>query len=318
MHDFKQEACLPSEITDVVRLRTALAEKVRRFVGTPGERETPIDGLSFAMLFKPTAPIAYLYPPSLSLIVSGTKKVRLGSDEYVYDSSRFLITSVNLPTVTEVLSASEHSPYVALRMRLDVPLILNFMTNACLSVNQVVRSQPLAMGTTSASLLDAVKRLLDIMDDPQALRHLGPLIQQEIAYYILISSAGGRLREIMIPNTGSYRAAKAIAWIQENFAAALRIEELASHVGLGVSTLHKHFREMTAMSPLHYQKQLRLLEARRLLTVEMMEATMVAVQVGYLSPSQFNREYKRMFGDPPIRSMTAIRARLLGESGSPR
>lgn len=296
------------------RSSTPLMAKIQRYMERHGERQrerdTPLAGLSFALLRAPTAPVAYLYPPSLSLIISGRKRVRVGDEEYVYDRARFLLTAVNLPTVTEVLEASDSVPYIALRMALDVPAVRDFITDPHFPGTVAPRGRALAMGEVSAPMLAAVERLVDIVDDAQALRHLGPLIQREMMYYLLTSAAGRRLREIAVPDSGSYRAAKAIRWIQEHYAGPLRIDDLAAHVGLGVSTLHKHFRDMTAMSPLNYQKHLRLLEAQRLLVTERMEAAAAAWQVGYESASQFNRDYKRLFGDPPMRSVLAIRARV--------
>lgn len=299
-------------------LRASLSKRIQAYVAGNGERDTALEGLNFASLHAPTPPVAYLYPPSLSLIVSGKKRVRLGSDDYAYDESTFLLTSVNLPTITEVTGASPRVPYVSLRMTLDVPVVRDFITGAAIATPRHGRGMPLATGATTVPLLQAVDRLLDIVDDAQALAHLGPLIQQEIVYRILTGTAGARLREIMIPDSGSYRAAQALAWIKDNHARRLSMEALASQVGLGVSTLHKHFREMTGMTPLNYQKQLRLLEARRLLVMETADAGTVAARVGYESTSQFSREYRRMFGDPPIRNAADIRTRLLAGDVRPR
>jgi AraC-like DNA-binding protein len=289
---------------------TLLMAKIHRYMHGKREQDTPFAGLSFALLRAPTAPVAYLYPPSLSLIISGKKQVRVGDEEYVYDRTRFLLTAVNLPIVTEVLEASDHVPYIALRMALDVPAVRDFVSDPHFHGTVGRCGRALAMGEVSTGMLAAVERLVDIVDDAHALRHLGPLIQREMMYYILTSAAGTRLREIAVPDSGNYRAAKAIRWIQEHYVRPLRVDDLAARVGLGVSTLHKHFRDMTAMSPLNYQKQLRLLEAQRLLVTERMEASAAALRVGYESASQFNRDYKRMFGDPPIRSALAFRARL--------
>lgn len=296
------------------RLRSSLSARMQAYVGGNSERATGLEGLSIASLYAPTPPVAYMYPPSLSLIVSGRKRVRLGDDDYTYDEKNFLLTSVNLPTITEVTDASPGAPYVSLRMTLDVPVVRDFVTRAAITATDAGRGTPLATGPTTVDLLRAVDRLIDIVDDPQALDHLGPLIQQEIVYRILTGSAGARLRDIMIPDSGSYRAAKALAWIRDNYAVQMQVKALASQVGLGVSTLHKHVRQMTGMTPLSYQKQFRLLEARRLLVMDREDAAMVGSRVGYESTSQFSREYRRMFGAPPARNAAEIKARLLARA----
>lgn len=295
---------------------TRAVQALRGFVGHQRERDAGLEGVSFAVLDQPTAATAYLYPPSLSLVLSGTKRVRLGTHVHTYDRSSFLLMAVHLPTVTEVLTASAKHPYVALRMRLDMPLIRDFITDADISAGPALHDAPLAIGETTDALLHAVGRLVDLLQQPQDLRHLGPLIQREIAYHVLTSAAGAQLRQMLVPDSGSQRAGRAVAWISQNFSHPLRIDDLAVRVGLGASTLHKHFRQMTSMTPLGYQKHLRLLEARRLLVMEHVEASTAAFRVGYESASQFSREYRRMFGQPPAQDAAALRARLRSEGTS--
>ncbi|WP_413721160.1 AraC family transcriptional regulator N-terminal domain-containing protein [Sodalis sp. RH24] len=289
-------------------IRAGLARRITAFVGDGEERATTLPGLSFAQVREPRPPTSYLYEPSLSMIIRGRKRVQLGNTTYLYDESRFLLTAVNLPTVTEVLEASPAVPYVSLLMRLDLQaarqIIADVDTHAS---NAPVAGTAMATGPATPELFNAVARLVDLLDKPRDLPHLGALIQREIIYRILTSSAGTRFRETVLLGTQSQRTAKAIAWLRENYTQPLRVENLAELAAMGVSTLHHHFRAMTAMSPLQYQKHLRLHEARRILLGENIDAGTAAIRVGYESVTQFNREYRRMFGAPPIRDVTSLR-----------
>jgi AraC-like DNA-binding protein len=242
------------------------------------------------------------------MIIHGRKRVQLGGITYVYDESRFLLTAVNLPTVTEVLEASSEMPYLSLLMRLDLQAARQMLADVDThEPNTPVGGTAMATGPATIELFDAIKRLVDLLDKPKDLAHLGTLIQKEIIYRILTSPAGARFRETILLGTQSRRTAKAIAWLRENYMQPLRVKDLAEMAGMGVSTLHHHFHTMTSMSPLQYQKHLRLHEARRILLGENVDALTAAVRVGYESASQFNREYRRMFGAPPIRDVTPLR-----------
>lgn len=292
-------------------IRYRLAHQISMFVGDEQERMTALPGLSFAKVRRPMPPTSYLYEPSLSMIIRGSKRVQLGGTTYLYDESRFLLTAVDLPTVTEVLEATESSPYLSLLMRLNLPVARKMIAEMGL------RDVPLTAGTTGMStgpatldLFDAIERLLRLLDHPQDLEHLGALIQREIIYRILTSSAGARFRQTVMLGTRSQRTAKAISWLRDNFAKPMNVANLAEYAGMGTSTLHHHFREITSMSPLQYQKHLRLHEARRMLRSENVDAAIVAFRVGYESPTQFNREYRRMFGAPPIQDVASFRMSL--------
>lgn len=289
-------------------IRVGLAQRVAAFVGTGEERATSLPGLSFARVTAPTPPTSYLYDPSISMIIRGRKRVQLGDVTYVYDESRFLLTAVNLPTVTEVLEASRDTPYVSLLMRLDLNAARQMLADVDMGgADAPAGGLAMATGPATIELFDAMRRLVDLLDRPRDLPHLGALIQREIIYRILTSPAGARFRETVLLGTQSQRTAKAIAWLREHFTQRLRIEDLADVAGMGVSTLHHHFRAMASMSPLQYQKHLRLHEARRILLSEDVDAGTAAVRVGYESATQFNREYRRMFGAPPIRDVAPLR-----------
>ena len=289
-------------------IRAGLAHRIATFVGDGVERATSLPGLSFAKRKAPTPPTSYLYDPSISMIIRGKKRVQLGGNTYVYDESRFLLTAIKLPTVTEVLEASPEAPYLSLLMRLDLQAARQMIADVDRhEANTPAAGTAMATGPATLELFDAIKRLVDLLDEPQDLLHLGALIQREIIYRVLTSPAGARFRETVLLGTQSQRTARAIAWLRENYTQPLRMEDLAKLAGMGVSTLHHHFRAMTAMSPLQYQKHLRLHEARRILLGENVDAATVAVRVGYESASQFNREYRRMFGASPIRDVAPLR-----------
>jgi AraC-like DNA-binding protein len=289
-------------------IRAGLAHRVATFVGDGEERVAPLPGLCFAKVRAPTPPTSYLYDPCISMIIRGKKRVQLGGSTYVYDESRFLLTAVNLPTVTEVLEASPEAPYLSLLMRLDLQVARQILADVDRrEMNTPAGGTAMATGPATIELFDAVRRLVELLDKPRDLAHLGTLIQREIIYRILTSPAGACFRETVLLGTQSQRTARAIAWLRENYTQPLRVEDLAQLAGMGVSTLHHHFRAMTAMSPLQYQKRLRLHEARRILLGENVDAITAAVRVGYESASQFNREYRRMFGVPPIRDVTPLR-----------
>jgi AraC-like DNA-binding protein len=296
---------------ETAQIREQLAKRIEEYLGDDTERMTSLPGLSFAKVRQPTHPASYVYEPSISMIIRGRKRVRLGAMTYLYDESRFLLTAVNLPTVTEVLDATPEAPYVSLLMRLDLQTARQVMADVDASgFTGPITCIAMATGPATLELFDAVARLIKLTDNPQDLTHVGPLIQREIIYRILVSSAGLRFRETIIAGTQSHRIAKAIEWLRDNYMRPIRIEELASLAGMGVSTLHHHFRAMTAMSPLQFQKHLRLHEARRMLLTESVDATTAAVRVGYESATQFNREYKRSFGAPPMRDISSSLAAI--------
>jgi AraC-like DNA-binding protein len=293
---------------ETASIRAELAQHVQAFLGDEIERMSSLPGLSFAQVCQPTKPTSYLYEPSLGMIIRGRKRVQLRGTTYIYDESRFLLTAVNLPTVTEVLEASPEASYLSLLMRLDLQMARQVMADVdSQSPATPAKGAAMATGPATVELFDAFARLIRLLDKPQDLIHVGPLIQREILYRILTSSAGRRFRETIMTGTQSQRTARAIAWLRENYTQPLRIDELATLANMGVSTLHHHFRAMTAMSPLQYQKHLRLHEARRILLGEEVDAATAALRVGYESATQFNREYKRIFGAPPMRDINQHR-----------
>jgi AraC-like DNA-binding protein len=290
-------------------LRAELARKIALFIGSSENRATDIPGLTLHRRTAPTAPCSMTYQPGVTVIAQGRKRVELGRNIFIYDASRFLLTSVDLPVVSRVIEASEKVPCLALSIKLEMPVVRELLRREEIEVAETPSDSPgMAMGETTVEFLSACCRLVDLLRTPEDIAFLSGLIQREIIYRILQSAEGARLRAIATQGDQSQRTAKAIAWIQANYAKPLRVEDLADVAGMGVSTLHHHFRALTAMSPLQYQKQLRLQAARGRMLMDGLDAASAAFEVGYESASQFNREYSRFFGQPPRRDIRILRS----------
>jgi AraC-like DNA-binding protein len=289
-------------------LRTELARKIVSFIGSAENRATEIPGLTLHRRTAPTAPCSMTYEPSVTVIAQGRKRVDLGRTSFTYDASRFLLTSVDLPVVSRVTEASEEVPCLALSLRFEMPVVRELLSREEIDVAEVPSDSPgMATGETTVEFLGACCRLVDLLASPQDIPFLSGLIQREIIYRILRGAEGARLRAIATLGEQSHRTAKAVAWIRANYAKPLCVEDLAEIAGMGVSTLHHHFRVLTAMSPLQYRKQLRLQAARGLMLMDGLDAASAAFEVGYESASQFNREYSRFFGQPPMRDIRTLR-----------
>jgi AraC-like DNA-binding protein len=290
-------------------LRAELARKIAFSIGCAEKRVTGVPGLMLTRWTAPTAPISVTYEPSLAVVAQGRKRAALGRTTFIYDSSRFLLTSLDLPVISQVIEASEEVPYLCFLLKLEIPIVRELLSREEVPAHAAPSDSPaMATGEITAELLNACCRLLDLLQTPRDIPFLSGLIQREIVYRILQEPAGARLRAITTLGDQSQRTAKAIAWIGANYAKPLRVEELAQLAGMGVSTLHNHFRALTAMSPLQYQKQLRLHAARGRMLADGLDAASAAFEVGYESASQFNREYSRFFGQPPMRDIRTLRS----------
>jgi len=275
-------------------------------MGSTQDRTTGIPGVSLHRRTAPTAPCPATYEPNVTIIAQGRKRVELGPKVFLYDESRYLLTSLDLPIVSQVVEASEKVPFLALMLKIEMPVIRDLLSQE--EIPSIPSDSPaMAIGETTAALLSACCRLVGLLDTPQDIPFLSGLIQREILYRILKGPEGARLRAIATLGDQNQRTAKAIAWIKANYALPLRVESLANIAGMAVSTLHHRFLELTAMSPLRYQKQLRLQAARNRMLVDGVDAATAAFEVGYESASQFNREYSRFFGQPPMRDIRTLR-----------
>ncbi len=272
------------------------------------EQATAIPGLSLYRSTAPTPPLPCSYEPSLLVIPQGTKRVELGRTSYRFGQANFLLTSVELPIISQVVIASEETPYLAFFLKLQIAAVRDILNREEIQVPEPPPgAHGMAIGKATTELVDACTRLVRLLDKPADIPFIGKQIEREIIYRLLQSSQGGRLRAIATLGDQSHRTAKAVAWLRANYNKPLRVEELATLAGMGLSTLHHHFRVLTAMSPLQFQKQLRLRAARSRMLSDEMNAASAAFEVGYESPSQFNREYRRFFGKPPMRDIQALR-----------
>ena len=308
----KRQLATNNEPSGVAVVRAELARKIAAHARKAGEHATSIPGLTLYRRTNTTPCYPATYEPSLNVFVQGQKRVTLGGTTYPCDGSTFLLSSLDLPVVSQIVAASEEVPLLSFLLKLDMTAVREILNHAEFqSQNSSSDAPGLAIGKTTVDLLRPCSRLLDLLDAPEDIPFLSGLIQREIVYRLLRGSQGARLRAIATLGDQSQRTAKAIAWLRANYAKPLRVEELAEVARMGMSTLHHHFRALTAMSPLQYQKQLRLVAARERMLIEGLDAATAAFEVGYESPSQFNREYKRFFGLPPIRD---IKTRRFSES----
>jgi AraC-like DNA-binding protein len=294
--------------SQVAEMRRELARKIAAHAPKAGAQATAIPGLT---LYRRTAPSPCnpaTYEPSLNVFVQGRKRVNLGGATYLCDESTFLLSSVDVPVVSQIVAASEEVPLLSLLLKLDMAVVQGILSQEEFQRREgPSQGRGIAIGKTTVDLLKPCSRLLDLLDAPEDIPFLSNLIQREIVYRLLRGPQGERLRAIATLGDQSHKTAKAIAWLRTNYARPLRLEKLAEVARMGMSTLHHHFRALTAMSPLQYQKQLRLQVARDRMLFEGFDAASAAFEVGYESASQFNREYKRFFGQPPMRDMKARR-----------
>jgi len=290
-------------------LRQELTSRIARLIGTAEKQATAIPRLTLYQRTSPTAACPITYEPSVMVLAQGSKQVQIGNDIVTYDASRYLLISVDLPTVTRVSEASQDAPCLAASLKLDISIVREFLSREEFhTATAPSDGHAISIAPVTAEFLSVWCCFLDLLSNPQDIPFLSDLIEREIVYRILRGPEGARLRAIATLGDRSHRTAKAIAWIKTNYGKQLRVEELAEIAGMAVSTLHHSFRALTAMSPLQYQKQIRLQAARARMLADDVDAATVAFAVGYESASQFNREYSRLFGQPPIRDIRNLRS----------
>ncbi|WP_136525481.1 AraC family transcriptional regulator [Geomonas ferrireducens] len=286
----------------------SLNDTIARWTEHGEQHTTAIPGLALFRRQEPSEPVSGIYEPSVCVVTQGAKVVQFGEESLVYDAEHYLITAVHIPTLVRVTEASPEKPYLGLRLKLDLREVSQLMLDSNLPKPRAQQtSRGMATGEVTPQLIGAFERLLALLDDPMDIPIMTPVIQREIVYRLLTGDQGERLRQIASTGSQSSQIARAIDWLKGNFSSPLRIEDLASKVNMSTSTFHHHFRTLTAMSPLQYQKMLRLNEARRLMLAERLDATTAAFNVGYESASQFSREYGRVFGAPPLRDINRMR-----------
>ncbi|MGL6027644.1 MAG: AraC family transcriptional regulator N-terminal domain-containing protein [Vibrio sp.] len=284
------------------------AQHIKKWTHNTHQFESAIQGVHLTHWRTPTSPTSYTHKSSICLIAQGKKRVLLGEESFVYDANHFLISSVDLPIIANIIEASAEQPYLGLIMELDLTELAQLSTDSQLAWNPHQAAQKgIAVGELSESLLNAFIRLLELQEDPASIAILAPVIKREIFYRLLASEQGARLQQIVTAGSHSHQIAKAIDWLKNNFVQPLSVSELASSTGMSKSAFYTHFRNMTSMTPLQFQKKLRLSEARRLMLTENLDALATTFRVGYESPSQFSREYSRLFGAPPLKDIKALR-----------
>jgi AraC-like DNA-binding protein len=292
-----------------------LAAIIARFAVAEGPYTTGIGSLFFSRYAAPTPHNHTAQWPCFALVVQGAKSLELGAEMYRYGVGDYLVVSLDLPVASRVTEASAARPYLGLGMAIDPERLKEVLARVSPSRATVSpgETRGVAVNVAPPELLDATLRLLRLLDRPQDIAAMAPLLEQEILYRLLTGPFGPRLLQIATAETPSNRVALAIAWLRENFMRPLRIEDLAEQVGMSVSSLHHHFKAVTAMTPMQFQKQLRLHEARRLMFVEHMDVGTAGYSVGYQSPSQFSREYSRLYGQSPLRDVNATRVQMAAE-----
>ena len=295
---------------DLERLRASrdeLARRIARHAARDGSLEAA-PGLFLTRSSAPRGPVYSVLEPCFCVIAQGSKEMLLGDGRYRYDASHYLLVSAGLPLVGHTIAASKERPYLGMRLVLDPALVTAVLIEAgrpALRTDSGIRA--LAVSRLEASLLDAVVRLVRLLDTPSDYRVLAPLAIREILYRLSLGEQGGRLRQIAVFGGRAHRMARAIELLRKNYDRPLRVPGLARQLGMSTSGFHHHFKAATTMSPLQFQRQLRLQEARRLLLAGDFDAATAGYRVGYDDPSHFSREYKRHFGEPPMRDVEQLR-----------
>ncbi|WP_290871501.1 AraC family transcriptional regulator [Aquabacterium sp.] len=294
---------------ETMLLRARLAALTERLTPPDTVVASPVPRLTLGHGAHVAHPVHMVYEPALCVIAQGCKEVLVGRDVVIYDQSQALIFAQNLPVTGHVIGASPETPHLAIRLDLDVKVLAELAVELQVAARPRVASQR-GIYTTALTpdLLHPLLRLVQMIERPQDIPTLAPLATREILYRLLTGPGGEALAQLAMPDSHSQRVAQVIALLQQRFRETLRIDDLAREVHWSPSALHHHFKAVTAMTPVQYQKQIRLQEARRLLLAENIDASLAGHRVGYDSPSQFNREYSRFFGAPPARDLKRMRA----------
>jgi AraC-like DNA-binding protein len=274
-----------------------------------GFHRTGIDQLDFGRESSVATSLHGVSEPMLAIVVQGKKAALLGEEAYQYGAAQYLVVSVDLPISGFIVEATPDRPYLGFKLDLDPSQLCDLITaqSSEIASQRVTSVRGFFVSTADVRLLDCALRLTRLLDTPQDIPILAPMIIREIYYHLLVGEQSEAVRQIATSGSNMQRIASVLRLIKADFAQPMRVETLAEQASMSPSSFHYHFKEVTSMSPLQYQKQLRLLEARRLMLTENSDASNAAYQVGYESPSQFSREYSRMFGAPPIRDIERLR-----------
>ena len=299
-------------LRDAERVKTnreELIERISRTVSEDGANEV-FPGFFLARSSKPSESLHHVYQPAFCLVAQGRKRALLGEEVFKYDPGHYLLFTVDLPLIFQIEKATLDEPYLGLRLDLDPSLVAAVLMEADIKIKKGDASaKAMDVHSIDANLLDAVVRLVRLAEEPSSINVLAPLIVKEIIYRLLAGGQGARLGHLL-PAGDTQRISRAIGHLREHFDEPLKIDDIAREVGMSVSGFHHHFKSVTAMSPLQFQKQIRLQEARRLMLGEDVDAASAGFRVGYEDPSYFSRDYKKLFGSPPQRDIVSLRTRL--------
>jgi AraC-like DNA-binding protein len=290
--------------------REELVERMARALPEDGSLDA-FPGFRLSRSSSPTEQVHSVYQPAFCFVAQGSKRVLLGEELFRYDPGHYLIFTVDLPLIFQVEEASKERPYLGFRLNLDPSLVASVMLESGSEIKKGDASvKALDVTPTDADMLDAVVRLIRLLGAPSERKVLAPLIMREIVYRLLVGGQGARLSHLLASRGDARRISKAIGHLREHFDEPLKIENIAHELGMSVSGFHHRFKSVTAMSPLQFQKQMRLQEARRLMLGEDLDAASAGFRVGYEDPSHFSREYKKLFGAPPQRDIAQLRGNL--------
>ena len=292
-----------------------IATLISRHAPRNGDYATAIGNLTFHRQSSVTESLFHAARPSVAIIAQGAKDVTLGTETFHYSRMQYLLTSVDLPVQVRVAEASEQQPHLCVVLGIDiadVAALLDSDSDNGAQQKILPATRGISVSDVSPELLDAMLRLVRLLDKPREIAALAPLIRRELTYRLLNGPVGARLRHMALASSQSHQVGQAIDWIKHHYAQPLRIEQLAGMANMSMSSLHHHFKAITAMTPMQYQKLLRLQEARRLMLVEQIDAGTAGYRVGYASESQFSREYSRQFGRAPMRDVGQVRAQMSG------
>jgi AraC-like DNA-binding protein len=296
--------------------REELAERIASVVREDGVLE-PMQGLHFTRNSEPTQRVHGVSRPCFCVIAQGGKEVYLGESRYPYDAEHYMLATVELPVTGRVVKASREQPYLALRLELDPALVSSVMVEAGLPAPRGQGdAKAVVVSALDVDLLDATVRLVRLIDSPAEASVLVPLVKREIVFRLLMGEQGHRLRHLPMLGGNSHSIARAIELLRKDFDRPLRIDNIARELGMSSSGFHHHFKTITDMSPLQFQKQLRLQEARRLMLGESLDAASAGYRVGYYDASHFSRDYKKHFGVSPARDVEHLRVSISAASAA--
>ncbi|WP_108683562.1 AraC family transcriptional regulator [Methyloceanibacter sp. wino2] len=287
--------------------QSELASLIDRSAKTDGVHATAVPRLFVIRSSRPTLPLHAVYEPAVCIIAQGSKQAILGDAVYLYDQDKYLVISVDVPVVGQIIEASEAEPYLCVKFNLDVATLGMLLLDTSPGPDSREPAPALGLSKVTPELTDTAVRLLRLLETPRDIPVLAPLFERELLFRLLQGDQAAKLREIALGDSRLQQVGRAIDYIKRNYREPFRVEDLADVARMSASALHNHFKAVTAMSPLQYQKQMRLQEARRLMLQGLCDAAAASHSVGYASPSQFSREYRRLFGLPPQRDIARLK-----------